>query len=1419
MTRTGKHTDAGVRGPSWTRRTAGALLTALACSVAGPSAVAAPGASPDTPAIVSFPARFADTRPGGETVDGRFAGDGKVPAGATLEIEVAGRNGVTADARAVVFNVTATEPEGPGYLTAWACGPDRPGTSNVNYAAGQTVANVVFSELGAGGKVCVYTKAAAHVLVDVNGVLPSDSSFTPVVPARLADTRPGAATVDGRFAGDGNIAPGGVFEVAVAGRHNLPGDAAAAAVNVTVTAPAAAGHVSVWPCADPLPNVSTLNYAAGATVANAALVELSATGTVCVYSRSATDLVVDVSGYFAAGSSFATTAPARLADTRPDGTTADGRFAGDGKVADGGIVELQVAGRAGVPDHVEQVSLNVAVAEPDGTGYVTVWPCGTDRPKASNVNYATGQTVANAAFVPVGEDGTVCLFSLRATHLIVDVSGVFGAPVVEQPPATIASVSPQRGPAAGGTTVTITGANLSDVTAVMFGGTPAASFTAVSASAITAVTPAGEGTVDVSVTTPAGRVTDAAAFTFVPAPAVTAVEPGVGPTSGGTTVTITGANLSGVVAVTFGGVPAASVTVVSATKLTAVTPAGSGVADVAVATPGGQTTLAGAFAFVPAPAVTAVVPAVGPTSGGTTVTITGTNLSGVTAVTVGGSAAASFAVVSATELTAVTPAGSGTVDVTVVTSGGEITFADAFTYAPAPAITAVTPSAGPLAGGTTVTITGAGLDGTTSVTFDGVPATGVMVVSATGLTAVTPAGTGTVDVTLISTGGAVTAVDAYTYVIPPDFGIFPEEGPEAGGTVVTISGDGLIDPVNVSFDGVDVTATRISPTELSVISPAGTGTADVTVTTDGGSGTATFTYAPAPTITSISPAAGPTSGGTAVTITGSGFTGATKVWFDGAPGPTFTVLSDTEIQTVTPTGDGAVDVEVTTPGGTATVSSGFTYVPVPTMTSVSPMVGAQAGGTAVTVTGTDLDMVTAVSFGGVPASFTVDSDTQITVTTPAGTGTVDVAVTTHGGTATTVGAFTYAPAPTIGSVTPSATAGGTLVTITGTGFTGLTAVAFGGAPASAFVVDSDTQITAITPPGTGTVDVAVVSPGGTATAVGAFTYVPVPTIASVLPAVGPQAGGTTVTITGSDLDVVTAVSFGGVVASFTVLDDTQIEAVTPAGVGEVDVVVTSAGGSATAVSAFTYVSPPDFVFSPNVGAEAGGTVLTINGIYLVDPVTVAFDGVAVPVTRVSPVTLSVTAPAGTGTVDVTVSAAGGSTTKTSSFSYVPAPTVASITPAAGPTSGGNTVTISGTGLDHVTDVWFGAQLGAIDTSSATTLTVTVPANVAGTVDVAVASVGGSATAIAAYTYAEPPMIFSISPDAGAIYHNNSVTITGLNLAGATHVTFGGVDADVVSSSANSIEVETPFYPTMNTVDVTVTTPGGTATAVGAYTFA
>ncbi|MGW3041755.1 IPT/TIG domain-containing protein, partial [Kitasatospora sp. NPDC001159] len=174
---------------------------------------------------------------------------------------------------------------------------------------------------------------------------------------------------------------------------------------------------------------------------------------------------------------------------------------------------------------------------------------------------------------------------------------------------------------------------------------------------------------------------------------------------------------------------------------------------------------------------------------------------------------------------------------------------------------------------------------------------------------------------------------------------------------------------------------------------------------------------------------------------------------------------------------------------------------VPVIGSVSPVSG--AAGLVVTLTGSGFSGVTAVRFGGVAASsFTVVSDKQITATVPAGSGTVQVTVTTPGGTSNGV-AFTYAvAAPVIGSVSPVSGAAGLVVTLTGSGFSGVTAVRFGGVAASSFTVVSDKQITATVPAGSGTVQVTVSTPGGTSNGV-AFTYaVAAPVIGSVSPVSG-----------------------------------------------------------------------------------------------------------------------------------------------------------------------------------------------------------------------------------------------------------------------------------------------------------------------------
>jgi hypothetical protein len=170
---------------------------------------------------------------------------------------------------------------------------------------------------------------------------------------------------------------------------------------------------------------------------------------------------------------------------------------------------------------------------------------------------------------------------------------------------TVTAISPTSGPAAGGTSVTITGTGFTTATVINFGNTIAHTFTINSATQITAVSPAGNGTVDVTVSTPSGTSVSSAADHFAyPAavivpPTVTAVSPATGSVAGGTSVTITGTNFTGATAVDFGGTAATGLTINSATQITAVSPKGSnGTVDVTVVTPGGTSAVNAADQFV-----------------------------------------------------------------------------------------------------------------------------------------------------------------------------------------------------------------------------------------------------------------------------------------------------------------------------------------------------------------------------------------------------------------------------------------------------------------------------------------------------------------------------------------------------------------------------------------------------------------------------------------------------------------------------------------------------------------------------------------------------------------------------------------------------------------------------------------------------
>ena len=443
-----------------------------------------------SPSVISMvPARLLDTRSDGATIDGAFEGGGVVKAGQEVALQVIYRDAYNSignpvqrpsgpdgapltadDSPMVLLNVTAVYPEGPGFLTVYPCGAPLPTTSNVNYQAGAVVANSVLAPVGVDGKVCVYSHATTHLVVDVVGHVPRASSgnggVVPVVPARLLETRNGPAntTADGLFRGQGRVAGGSEVRLQVidrgayttlGGSAALPvgpdgvartaDDSVMVALNVTVVAPDAPGFVTVYPCGGDRPVASNVNYGSGDVVANSVLSQVGVNGEVCLFTHATTDLVVDVTGHVPAPA-LATTpgiipvTPARLLETRPFNDTIDGAFELGTRVPANGEVQLQVVDRGGLvsgipgvgvrPDgpggaKLEPVAamLNVTAVSPSAPGFVTVYPCGSERPVASNVNYGPGDVVANSVVSQIASDGTVCLYSLAATDLVVDVTG------------------------------------------------------------------------------------------------------------------------------------------------------------------------------------------------------------------------------------------------------------------------------------------------------------------------------------------------------------------------------------------------------------------------------------------------------------------------------------------------------------------------------------------------------------------------------------------------------------------------------------------------------------------------------------------------------------------------------------------------------------------------------------------------------------------------------------------------------------------------------------------------------------------------------------------------------------------------------------------------------------------------------------
>jgi hypothetical protein len=907
-------------------------------------------------------------------------------------------------------------------------------------------------------------------------------------------------------------------------------------------------------------------------------------------------------------------------------------------------------------------------------------------------------------------------------------------------------------------------------------------------------------------------------FAASPAPTVSSVSPNIGATGGGTTVTVAGAGFTGVTGVTVGGVAATDVVAQSANQLTATVPAHTaGITDIRVAGALGTSAvvLADRYTYQSAPTITGVSRNFGSTAGGDNVTVTGTGFVGIQDVSFG-LLPTGFTLVSSTELILPAPAQSArTVDIHVVTPYGTnaVSSADQYTYEGLPIVTGVAGEpahtlAGVVAGGT-VQFTGSGFLGASSVTFGGVSATGLVVNSASLLTVKAPAHVvGIVNVVVVTPVGTSDAT-AYTYeVLPKITSLSNNMGSAAGGgsTNVHINGSGFTDASGVLFGTVASADVTINPdSSITASIPAhAAGLVDVHVVLgDGMSAAATadhFTYIAVPAVTAVSPAAGALAGGNTVTITGSSFTSNATVKFGSTSATIVGTPTATKITVTAPASvpGGVIDVTVTGTYGTSAAATAdrYTYIAPPTVSVVSPAVGVTTGGGTVTVTGTNFTGVSKVTFAGVlGTTVAVQSPTQLTVKSPEHAfGTVDVQVFTAYGSSETSASdqFSYDAVPTISSInrTQSSLAGGVPISILGANLGNVTGVMFGTVPATFFGGSPALLDVTVPPHAAGTVDITLLVGSGSSaiSSVDKFTYLGSPTVTKISPTTGPVAGGTTVTVTGTNFAATSTVAVGGIAATNVhVTSTTSLTFATPAQVaGLADVVVSSFGDSpVVAADRFSYEPAPGVTgLSVTAGALGGANVVTITGTNFVGVSKVFFGTTAsAKVTTSSSTKLTVTVPAHVvGVVDVTVLATYGTSATGSGdqYSYEPVPAITAVSPGAGAPAGLTSVTITGTGFFGTAKVEFATTLATnVVVVSSRQLTATIPAHVAGTVDVRVVGQYGTSPVVAAdhYLYQSAGSIAGTVTGGSPVVGQAGVQVTAFtgngDLAGTTFTSASG----------------------------------------------
>ncbi|WP_162688458.1 MULTISPECIES: PKD domain-containing protein [unclassified Streptomyces] len=375
------------------------------------------------------PARLLDTRAGIGGAKAKVGGRGSV------SLKIGGTGAIPAGVTAVVLNVTVTNTTEAGHI---AVQPGRdyvdPETSNLNYTAGQSVPNLVIVQVKDGWVHLVNGGwAPVDLIADVTGYFTASSAsgYTTLSPVRAVDTRSGLGAPKGQVAGQANLG------VTVADRNGVPKGATAVALNLTVTNPKEAGHLTVYPGGQQAPSTSSVNFAAGQTVANSVIVPVGPDGKIVVRNGSwqPADVVIDVVGYYSPDSQAALwpIGPYRLIDTREDTW-----YRKAGPVAAREYLPLPLMGDSASP--VDGWALNVTVTNTRDVGFLSVspdpntWPDyqkGTQvtpaRPVSSSLNWTAGQTVPNLVQTSGGKGDVIDFWNQgwQSVDVVVDSLGIY----------------------------------------------------------------------------------------------------------------------------------------------------------------------------------------------------------------------------------------------------------------------------------------------------------------------------------------------------------------------------------------------------------------------------------------------------------------------------------------------------------------------------------------------------------------------------------------------------------------------------------------------------------------------------------------------------------------------------------------------------------------------------------------------------------------------------------------------------------------------------------------------------------------------------------------------------------------------------------------------------------------------------------